>query len=416
MVLLLFTANFPYGATEKTFLEVEIRHLHSVFERVILVPRNIRGNRSPIPNGIEVDESYSTYLNSTIGKLSGSISVLRSLGFYQEIFLRPNLLLYPKSIIRLASFYGGAYLTSRWVESWIKDNDHLKKKLIFYTYWLDQAAMGIGLVKQQYPKICLVSRAHGYDIYPEYYFKHAFWPGRRETMTYLDQLFPDSEAGTRYLREPYPEFVSKIQTNLMGVPDTDFLNRPSQDGVIRIVSCSMLRPEKRVGKIFEGFRHAAQLYPKQRFEWHHIGNGETRIELQKLADETLPANAKAYLPGYSDKQSLMRFYRDTPLDVFVNLSTTEGIPVSIMEAISCGIPIIATSVGGNPEIVSERNGILLSPNPTPEEVAQALLKIYDDPKTTQKMRKESRRIWEESYNAEDNFRAFAQRLKEIGQG
>ena len=102
--------------------------------------------------------------------------------------------------------------------------------------------------------------------------------------------------------------------------------------------------------------------------------------------------------------------------MFVNLSTTEGgAPVSIQEAISCGIPVIATNVGGNPEIVSERNGILLSPNPSPEEVAQALLMICDSPETARKMRIESRRVWEESYNADANFRAFAEQLKAIRQ-
>lgn len=112
----------------------------------------------------------------------------------------------------------------------------------------------------------------------------------------------------------------------------------------------------------------------------------------------------------------MLHYKEKSVDLFVNLSTTEGgAPVSIQEATSCGIPIIATNVGGNPEIVSERNGILLDQNPTPDEVAQALLKICDNPEMASKMRKESRRVWEESYNAEVNFRAFAQRLREIRQ-
>jgi glycosyltransferase involved in cell wall biosynthesis len=86
-----------------------------------------------------------------------------------------------------------------------------------------------------------------------------------------------------------------------------------------------------------------------------------------------------------------------------------------MEAISYGIPVIATSVGGNTEIVSDRNGILLDSNPTPEEIAQALLKICDSPGLAQKMRVESRRVWEESYNADVNFRAFAEQLKAIRQ-
>ena len=47
------------------------------------------------------------------------------------------------------------------------------------------------------------------------------------------------------------------------------------------------------------------------------------------------------------------------MDYFINLSDSEGIPVSIMEAMSVGIPIIARDVGGNREIVTNNNGCLL---------------------------------------------------------
>lgn len=49
-------------------------------------------------------------------------------------------------------------------------------------------------------------------------------------------------------------------------------------------------------------------------------------------------------------------------DLFVNMSLSEGIPVSIMEAISFGIPIIATNVGGNAEIVNDETGVLIPVN------------------------------------------------------
>jgi glycosyltransferase involved in cell wall biosynthesis len=75
--------------------------------------------------------------------------------------------------------------------------------------------------------------------------------------------------------------------------------------------------------------------------------------------------------------------------------------------------VIATNVGGNPEIVLERNGLLLSSSPTPEEVAQALLKLCDNPEIRYRMGKESRRVWQESYNADTNFQDFAERLRMI---
>lgn len=118
--------------------------------------------------------------------------------------------------------------------------------------------------------------------------------------------------------------------------------------------------------------------------------------------------------GRVPNHEIMQYYQSHFCDVFINVSEIEGgAPVSIQEAISCGIPVVATAIGGNPEVVSSRNGILLPPNPTPKEIAEALLKIQDDPQAAAQMRKESRRIWQASYNAEDNFHQFAEQLKRV---
>jgi glycosyltransferase involved in cell wall biosynthesis len=169
--------------------------------------------------------------------------------------------------------------------------------------------------------------------------------------------------------------------------------------------------------LLDGIIFAARMRPSQKFEWIHFGDGKARATLQVRLDKEFPPNATGKLPGFVSNPEILQYYRATPVDVFVNLSTTEGgAPVSIMEAIACGIPIVATRVGGNPEIVSERNGILLNPDPTPEQVARALLTIWGDPETAWLMRVESRRIWQESYNANVNFRDFAEQLKSLVKG
>jgi glycosyltransferase involved in cell wall biosynthesis len=133
--------------------------------------------------------------------------------------------------------------------------------------------------------------------------------------------------------------------------------------------------------------------------------------------QSFPANVHGEFLGNVPNSEIMRYYRDRPVDVFVNVSSTEGgAPVAIQEAVSCGIPIVATAVGGNPEVVTDKNGILLDPNPTVGQIASALFRIWDNPLLAAEMRKESRRIWQTSYNAKVNFRAFAERLKSIGEG
>ncbi len=414
MVLLLFTATYPYSpGSEANFLDVEIHHLVRAFDRVILVPRNIRSGQLPLPKEVEIDESYTSFVNNT-SKLSIAWLVLQSPYFYREIVSRPAILLYPSAMLRLAAFIGGARLTFLWVEKWMRENRGCPRDLLFYTYWFDQAAMGIGLLKEKrFPEIRLVSRVHGYDLYEEYYYKFAFWPCRRYALSLVDRLFPDAQAGTDYLKKRYPDYTSKYETALLGVPAPGFLNKPSHDGVFRIVSCSMIRPEKRIEHLLSGIKRAAELRPAQQFEWYHIGNGEQRNQLQQMADRIFPPNAKAYLPGYSGKEALMHFYRDTPLDVFVNVSVTEGTPVAAMEAISCGLPVIASGVGGNQEIATPENGIQLSPSAPPDEIAEALFNLIDHSSATARKRKGSLEIWEQKYNADRNFSEFVQALRKI---
>jgi glycosyltransferase involved in cell wall biosynthesis len=202
----------------------------------------------------------------------------------------------------------------------------------------------------------------------------------------------------------------------MGIPDPGFLTKASEDGVFRIVSCAIIRPVKRVDLLLEGIAEAACQRPDLRFEWHHFGNSEVagvREELQARADESLPANARAFLPGYNSQQELFRYYREEPVDVFVNISVSEGTPVSAMEAASCGIPIIATAVGGNKELVSAESGFLLDPYPTAKEIAGAFFSIIDHPEKISALRAASRAVWQEKYNSEKNLAAFFQRLKTL---
>lgn len=111
----------------------------------------------------------------------------------------------------------------------------------------------------------------------------------------------------------------------------------------------------------------------------------------------------------------MSFYRDQPADAFINASETEGTPVAVMEAVSCGIPVIATSVGGNKEIVGNDNGVVLNENPTPQQIADAIFQFIDRPQEAKRKRDASRQVWLERYNADTNYSGFAERLKSIRQ-
>lgn len=417
MILVLFTNSYPYDfSAEHIFLAHETPYLAKNIDRVILVPRISKGRLLSIPSPLEVDDSYSAYFKKNTNILSILLNAFGSTHFYEEIHARLFLLLNPVKLAKLILSMGRAEVTRKWMTEWIETHQVDTEQIMLYSYWFDDVAVGLGLVKQKYPHIKIVSRAHGYDIYEELYFPY-YWPLRRKTLSQMDRLFPASYDGRDYFCGHYPEFRDLFETCHLGIEEPGFVSKPSADGVLRIVSCAYIVALKRIDLLLEGIACAARIRPEQKFEWLHFGDGRSRKKLQRAMREKFTHNVMGNLPGHVQNQDIMRYYKENTVDVFVNLSTTEGgAPVSIMEAISCGIPIIATKVGGNPEIVSERNGILLKPNPTPQEIAHALLKMCDNPGMNCRMRVESRKVWRESYNADVNYQGFAEKLKTIRQG
>lgn len=101
-----------------------------------------------------------------------------------------------------------------------------------------------------------------------------------------------------------------------------------------------------------------------------IGDGSQRPEIECLAQER-DLQSKVIFTGFqNDMQKWL-----PPMDLFILPSLTEGTPMALLEAMSCGIPVIASAVGGIPKIIdSGKNGILVSPA-KPEEIVSAVWAI-----------------------------------------
>jgi colanic acid/amylovoran biosynthesis glycosyltransferase len=410
MNIVLFTSHYPFeGSTEQTFLKEEIKYLSRAFENVILIPRHRSEKTIDLPQNVSCEKGYAEFLEKPI-KLFLLPQLLFSRLLYQDIFRHLWLIFSPASLFRLIAFLTGAYLTKQWLLKWIKEKKLDLKKLIFYTYWFDQSAFGIGMTKRLYLDLKIVSRAHGYDLYPERY-SPAYLPLRKEAFEMMDFLFSDSARGKEYLIKKYPQFTAKFELSRLGVADPGFITQPSSDKVFRMISCSLIVPVKRINLLLDALSLAAKLRPDQTFEWHHFGNGDSRASLQSQANIRLPENARAFFPGYESNTALMNFYRNNPVEAFFNVSVSEGTPVAIMEAISCGIPVIATAVGGNQEIVSDQNGILLSANPSPKEIADEIFYLLDNPEQALVKRQGSLSVWRREYYAKTNFEDFIEQIK-----
>lgn len=411
--LVLFTTTYPYAAgAEQTFLEGELRHLRSAFGRVILIPDEVRGKRLPLPEGIEVDESHAATQMRRLARIRRLLAGARSMSLVREIRRRPDLVFRPGLLKRALTFFGRAKITDSWLDGFMAAHTLIPADTVLYTYWFFSTSLGLACGRARHPGLVLVSRAHGYDLYEERH-ESAYIPGRAWTLPKLDAVLPDSEAGELYLRSRYNEQPRICETLRLGVPDPGFRSRASDDGIFRLVSCSLLVPVKRIPLLADSILRAAEIRHDQRFEWYHFGDGPQRTKIAERMQTDAPANVTAHLPGYPGLPALLAHYRDRPVDLFVNVSESEGTPVAVMEAVSCGIPVLATAVGGNREIVSENNGVLVSPDPDPGEIARAILGLVDDPVASDRKREGSRAVWEQRFDAATNYDALVELLETL---
>jgi glycosyltransferase involved in cell wall biosynthesis len=408
-----FTGSYPFESSlEGNFVEPEFDYFWTEFQRIIVIPGRRGGRLGPVPQGIEVDETLSSILASYSAYLTLPFraSFLRLL--WAELATRPSLITSPRGMKRLIGACTRAELARGWLNQRWPARGTTAADAVAYTFWCDYITTGLVLSKSERPELVVVSRAHGYDLYPE---RHdpAYIPCRAVTLADLDRLFPDSERGVEYIKERYPWFAARCEIGHMGVADPGFVATKSPSGKFSIASCSRVVPVKRVDLILRGIVCAAKRRPDVAFQWHHFGDGELKASLEEEARTVLPPNAKASFPAYPGRQALMRFYRDEPVDTFLNASVSEGTPVAIMEAISCGIPAIATSVGGNPEIVSHDNGVVVGPNPSPSQIADAILTLVDNRDVAAAKGRASRQRWEADYDASVNYSAFTRRLMDL---
>jgi len=412
-VLFLFTATYPFSNTgEYLFIEPEIPHLLDQFDQIITIPSVVEGESRPLLKGVKCERTLAAALKKNHKYMLPNriLQGIYSSLFWKEYFSKFPITGHPKSVKRSSVWTTEALITAKWAEDYLKKNKIDLQNCLFYTYWFETAATGIGWLKARYPNLKLVSRAHGYDLYEER-FSPAYIPFRKESLGALDRLFINSEFGYKYLSQKFPKYISKFEIARLGVSSNNKKNNPSSDGICRIASCSNIVMVKRVDLLCKGLQYLASSQPTQIFEWNHFGDGPLMSKLTVLA-QTSPTNLTIRLWGQTPNERILVYYTENPIDLFINTSSSEGVPVSIMEAQSFGIPAIAPQVGGIPDIISFQNGYLLDPNPTPSEIAQAAWEMYTSPDITLK-RRASLQNWQNKFNATVNYQDFSRQIRAV---
>lgn len=280
-------------------------------------------------------------------------------------------------------------------------------KICFYSYWANNSALAIILLKNQFPSI-QICRAHGGDLY-EYRQKNNYLPFREILVKNLTRMYPVSIHGEQYLKSFFKySFDLAIERSYLGTiqPVTTPIGKSVR---FTVVSCSSLISLKRIHLIIESIALLTQ-----HISWIHFGDGPLKAALATLAQEKLSTkqNIEFTFKGFVSNAELIDFYAHNHVDVFINTSQYEGIPVSMMEAQSFGIPIIGTDVGAVGEIVTPQTGKLIPEDATPEVIADNIRFILSQsPEQTLLLRLACKAHWEANFKAANNFSTFAKNLK-----
>lgn len=272
------------------------------------------------------------------------------------------------------------------------------EKLTCYSYWFNQWALALSIINKKHKKINIYTRIHGMDVYEEQHpEKNFFFQFRTFQIKQIKQILAISDNGMKHFIQANNFHQNKISVSRLGVNDSG-INPNTYSTTLKLVSCSALQSYKRVHLIAEILLHV-----KNPVEWVHFGDGELKDSLL-LRTKELPAHVHFKFMGHQSNAALNEYYKNNHTDLFINVSSTEGIPVSIMEAISFGINVIAPEIGGISEIVNEKTGYLIDKDFDPAVIAKMIDNYHLlSAEQKNKKRSEARAFWQEQYHAENNF-------------
>mgnify|MGYP000232900089 CR=1 FL=1 len=416
--LVILCSNFPYGFGEP-FLEVELEYLQKQFDEITICTidrcKSAKEPHFQVPVGIKI-EDFSINLSLSdklinLWRLTLDPDLIEEKGVIKNAF--HSHVSWGKLKTMLVSKLRALKLKQQ-LEKFLGNQN--ESELYLYSYWADDAALALSYIKRENPSLVVFCRVHGWDLYFER-SSYFYLPFRKLIFNGLDAVFPISENGKHYLLSHFDTIINRgrVYPSRLGIKTVESLPEPNQKfRRFRLISCSNLIPIKRVELIVSTLSQINDL----EVDWTHFGDGSESEAIAEKAYKLLgpKENIEYHFPGRIPNWQVLEYYSDHTVDLFITLSRYDGIPVSIMEAMSFGIPALATDVGGVSEIViNGKTGFLLDQEVEPKDVAEVIQKVASMPEAEYNaMRLEAKNIWGTFYSADINYPAFCEKVLALG--
>jgi glycosyltransferase involved in cell wall biosynthesis len=358
-----------YPAISHTFILREVRQLRGSGIDIETASINAPDRSLSEMASDEQEEAESTYYLKKQGLLRGIMAVLRLAVRRPARFL--DAFTFAVAVggasgqrFKTATFYfGEAALLAEWLES--RKLNHL------HVHFANAAATVALIATRAYPVATFSLTIHGPD---------EFYEVRQNALSYKASAARfvcciGSYARSQIMKVSEPSNWSKYYVSPLGVDPAQFHPRSFRQnpGRWEILCVGRLTPAK--GQLIL-LRVLSRLSAEGRsVHCRFVGDGPDRATLVAFAESKLPPGMVTFA-GSLNPDGVKECLSEA--DLFVLPSFAEGIPVSLMEAMSMEVPVIATMVAGIPELIRPGIDGLLVPASDELELAAAITRLMDD--------------------------------------
>ena len=404
--LIYITNGYPGDVyTEKVFVELELEALRARFNKIVLVPventPRVAGYSDQLPDGVCVDWTIAD--NHTVH--SRALKVARGIA---DQFVFQSLRLMAGEAHSAAQWRAGLFqalntaLLKRLISRILKLHGFTPDNTVLLSLWFHNAAAATALLAEQEGwKVAI--HAHTSDIYDE---RMVFRSRRvrKRLLNSIGKVLTISSHGLDYLRNRFPGHAGKFILGRLGSmrlysPLLPTADKKRKDSTVELISIARLSPEKRLGLIMDVLAKCAAVNPDKRIRWSIIGDGPLAEQLQLKKEALTVTNLEVIFEGMLPNQQIQKRLSEAPPDWLIMLSYSEGIPISMGEAMSYRIPVITTDVGSIGELVDKESALLLPRDLSADEFAARIAPLLFDNTRRDKMAEAALRQWQTKFDS-----------------
>lgn len=372
-MIVVVTSQFPFGAGE-SFIEAELP-LWTAADDVVLLPEQRAGGPSarPFPPTVRLDETLADRWASRRWLAWAALLALISPVLWRELaaLARARRLNPTRATVAFRTLAQAQLIERTLHDLARREGRHVD---VVYGYWLSAGVLAGALGVRRGRVGAALCRAHGTDLWETSRLAQ-YTPLVRQFAPQITSVHAVSASGAEHLAR-YGFTDDQRGVARLGVTIPDEQTPPSGPGELHVLTLSSMTPFKRLDKAAAALARLHELRPDLRLTWTHIGTGPLHDEVAHLAEGLRAAGVVVELPGALPHDEVLARLRGPGVDVVLNTSDSEGIPVSLMEGMAHGIPAVAPDVGGIAELVP--SATLLPAHVSGEEVGEYLAAHVDD--------------------------------------